>query len=108
MSDVQCSGDEKDIDSCNFKNYSIEEGKNKLNFINVAGVKCHGREVTPLVSSFVSTYSWPHSSLRPNTVHMAGESKAASQDSIIIILSVLVGILLITMFILLATLIMLR
>ena len=107
LSDVQCSGDEKDIVSCNFKKYSLEEGKNKLNFINVAGVKCHGQEVTPLVSSFVPTHPWPHSSMRPSTTHMR-ESKAASQDPTSIVLSVLVGILLIAVFILLTTSIILR
>ena len=106
LSNVQCTGDEKGIDSCNFKSYSLEEGKNKLNFINVAGVKCHGQEVTSL-SSFVPTHPWPHSSMRPSTTHMR-ESKAASQDSTSIVLSVLVGILLIAVFILLATSIMLR
>ena len=104
MSDVQCTGDEKDIDSCNFKSYSLEEGRNKLNFINVAGINCHGQEVTPLVS----THPWPHSSLRPTTTYMTGESKVASQDPTSIVLGVLVGILLITVFILLATSIMLR
>ena len=106
LSNVQCTGDEKGIDSCNFKSYSLEEGKNKLNFINVAGVKCQRQEVTTL-SSFVPTHPWPHSSMRPSTTHMR-ESKAASQDPISIVLSVLVGFLLIAVFILLATSIMLR
>ena len=98
MSDVQCTGDEKDIVSCNFKSYSLEEGRLKLTSVNIAGVKCGG--VTSL-SSLIPRHSC-------SFLNTADKSKAAPQDPASIVLGVLVGIFLIAVFILLATSIMLR
>ena len=38
---MQCNGDEESIKDCNQDTYSLEEGKNKLGKVNVAGVKCY-------------------------------------------------------------------
>ena len=41
MKKVQCTGSEESIKDCNQETYSLEEGKNKLEEVNVAGVKCY-------------------------------------------------------------------
>ena len=41
MTNVQCTGDEESIHECTQTSYSLQEGKNKLDMVEVAGVKCY-------------------------------------------------------------------
>ena len=41
LTNIQCSGEEESISDCTQSTYSLEEGKNKLEEVNVAGVKCY-------------------------------------------------------------------
>ena len=41
MTNVQCTGDEESIDECTQTSYSLQEGKDKLDMVEVAGVKCY-------------------------------------------------------------------
>ena len=38
---LQCTGDEERINECSQMTYFLNEGKNKLKTVEVAGVKCH-------------------------------------------------------------------
>ena len=41
LSNIQCMGDEENINECTKTVFSLEEGKNKLKTVQVAGVECY-------------------------------------------------------------------
>ena len=41
MSNIQCTGDEETLNDCTQTTLSLEEGKNKLKAVQVAGVTCY-------------------------------------------------------------------
>ena len=95
------------MSECTKIQLSFPAGKELLNNTEVAGVDCIYDEPTPF-PCIVNPDIDPSDSCSSKGQSTADKSKAASQDPASIVLGVLVGILLITVFILLATSIMLR
>ena len=103
IANLQCTGNEERINECTQSLYSLEEGKNKLKTVEVAGVKCFGSNdckdvgVSCSSSTCFSTYeSITSDQTKPSVLVTSAAGKRTDEGSMTIGLIIIVILFVIT------------